>query len=257
MAAMSLMLPHSKGLFITGTDTGVGKTVATAAIAAALRSEGVKAGVWKPVQSGERRGCGRTDAERLIRAAGLDEQEHEVCALSFDASLAPAVAAAQEGVQLHMNDIVASGQKLFEAYSLMLVEGAGGAAVPLTECETVCDLMERLDMPVLIVARSGLGTVNHTLLTAHMLRGRGIKVAGVLLNDGAVGVADDDDSIRLNASLIEQYGDGLKVLGRLPVAMPENDPDRLASLFKLAVDWTGFMSVIKGIQSEGKGEAAI
>jgi len=243
-------LPHRRGLFITGTDTGIGKTIAAAGLAAALRAEGVHTGVWKPVQSGESRGSGRTDAERLARAAGLSERPEEICAFSFEAPLAPAIAAPSEA-PLTLDALVESGRALFEAYDTMIVEGAGGAAVPLTDTATVTDLMALLGLPALIVARSGLGTVNHTLLTASWLRRHGVRVAGVLLNDGVGTTADGDASVGRNAELIERYG-GIRVWGRLPAGLPEDRPETLAEALRAAVDIEALRAYI-GETGDGLG----
>ncbi|GFN32097.1 ATP-dependent dethiobiotin synthetase BioD [Paenibacillus curdlanolyticus] len=227
-------LAHRRGFFITGTDTGVGKTVAVAGLAAALREEGISTGVWKPVQSGGQIGSGITDAERLIRAAGLSESPFEICSFSFEAPVAP-VLAALPGSPLTLAKIIDSGRSLFHTYDTMIVEGAGGAAVPLTSDDTVTELMAVLGLPALIVARSGLGTVNHTLLTASWLQYCGIQVAGVLLNDGADPLLREDLSVERNACLIERYG-GIRVWGRLPAELPEDDPSALASAVRAAID---------------------
>ncbi len=240
-------LPHRRGLFITGTDTGIGKTVAAAGLAAAFRAEGIHTGVWKPVQSGELPGSGRTDAERLIRAAGLTERPEEVCSFSYEAPLAPAIAAPPKA-PLRMDALVESGRALFEAYGTMIIEGAGGAAVPLTDNATVTDLIAVLGMPALVIARSGLGTVNHTLLTVHWLRHHGIRVAGVLLNDGETAMSGGDISVDRNASLIEQYG-GIRVWGRLPAGLPGDDPESLANAVRTAVDIQALYAHLEEVDS--------
>ncbi|MWC30091.1 dethiobiotin synthase [Paenibacillus sp. MMS18-CY102] len=247
-------LPHRRGLFITGTDTGVGKTIVTAALAAALRSEGLAGdvGVWKPVQSGERLGSGRTDAERLVRAAGLAGTPNELCAYTFDAPLAPAVAASLAGVHLTMEDILASGVPLFQRYSTMLVEGAGGAAVPLTEKHLVADLIVALGLPALIVARSGLGTVNHTLLTIDKLQSMGVSIAGVVLNDGASEAqnAYPDPSMDGNAALIEQYS-GIPVWGTMPRGLPEDAPEQLAETTRLMLNMAAVKAALSSVPFVG------
>ncbi|MBW7475144.1 dethiobiotin synthase [Paenibacillus oenotherae] len=212
-----------RGLFVTGTDTGVGKTLITAALAAALRAEGRNVGVWKPVQSGASIGSGDTDAERLLRGSGIDERPESVAPFSFEAPLTPLLAARAAGIEISLEAIAAGGLPLMERYESLLIEGAGGVAVPLTHDALVIDWIAALGTPVLIVARSSLGTINHTLLTGFMLRQRGIEVAGVVLNDGpgpAAALEADDPSIAGNASLIEQYS-GMRVLGRFPRISPD------------------------------------
>ncbi|SEG46058.1 dethiobiotin synthase [Paenibacillus sp. UNC499MF] len=181
-----------RGIFVTGTDTGTGKTVVTAALAAALRSEGWNVGVWKPVQSGEPLGSGRSDAERLAEGSGVSDPPEEVASFTFSAPLTPWLAAKAEGVHLTMEMLYAGGKRLCSRYDAMLVEGAGGAAVPLTEDALLAEWIAYLRMPVLIVARAGLGTVNHTLLTVSFLRQFGIDILGVVLNEGACAAASPE-----------------------------------------------------------------
>ncbi|WP_042161423.1 dethiobiotin synthase [Paenibacillus gorillae] len=203
------------GLFITGTDTGVGKTIVTAAIAAALRAEGMDVGVWKPVQSGETMGRGMTDAERLLSLTGIQERPEVVAPFTFEAPLTPMLAAKQSGVTLTVREIISAGSPLVDHYQALIVEGAGGVAVPLTEEAFVADFIAELRIPALIVARSGLGTINHTILTVSYLERIGVPIIGVIMNDIEHTESNDDPSIAMNAELIERYS-GLKVLGRLP-----------------------------------------
>lgn len=211
-----------RGLFVTGTDTGVGKTVVTAAIAAALRAEGRNVGVWKPVQSGSTFGSGMTDAQQLLKSTGIDELPEAVAPFSFAAPLTPLLAAREAGVTLTLEKLIASGGPLAKRYDALLVEGAGGVAVPLAEDALVADLMAELRLPALIVARSGLGTINHTLLTVSYLKLRLISIVGIILNDGESAEAHDDPSLSTNAELIEHYS-SIPVLGRLPrIHAPED-----------------------------------
>ncbi|WP_246358997.1 dethiobiotin synthase [Paenibacillus phytorum] len=204
-----------RGLFVTGTDTGVGKTIVTAAITAALRAEGLNAGVWKPVQSGALLGSGVTDAERLLQSTGINERPEAVAPFTFEAPLTPMLAAKHAGVTFTLEELISAGEPLAKRYEALLIEGAGGVAVPLTDDALVVDLISELHIPALIVARSSLGTINHTLLTASFLRHHAIPIVGVIMNDGELTERHDDPSADTNAELIEQYS-GLKVLGRFP-----------------------------------------
>lgn len=237
------------GLFVTATDTGVGKTAVTAAIAAALREDGLNVGVWKPVQSGAPLGSGLTDAERLLRGSGIDERPEAVAPFTFAAPLAPLLAARREGVELTLAALHEAGEPLIRRYDALLVEGAGGVAVPLTEDALVADWAARLALPVLIVARSGLGTVNHTLLTASYLRRFGLAIVGVVLNDGADNFATggmDDPSVAGNAELIERYG-GLQVLGRFPRLAHEYGPRELADLARRTLDMKAIKKAVSTV----------
>jgi dethiobiotin synthetase len=226
-----------RGLFVTGTDTGVGKTVITAAITAMLRAEGLNAGVWKPIQSGAPLGSGLTDAERLLKITGLKERPEAVAPFTFEAPLTPMLAAKQAGVNLTLKELIAAGLPLTKRYEALLVEGAGGVAVPLTEDALLVDLISELGIPVLIVARSSLGTINHTLLTAAFLRNHGIPIIGVILNDGELTELNDDPSFATNAQLIEQYG-GLEVLGRFPHLKAEATSETLIHTLQSTIQFT-------------------
>ncbi|MDH4619518.1 dethiobiotin synthase [Brevibacillus sp. AY1] len=240
-----------RGFFVTGTDTGVGKTIVTAAIAAALRADGLNVGVWKPVQSGAPLGSGVTDAERLLRASGIDDRPEAVAPFTFAAPLTPLLAARSEGVELTFAALREAGEPLVRRYDALLIEGAGGVAVPLTEDAFVADWATRLALPVLIVARSGLGTVNHTLLTAAYLRQLGLAIAGVVLNDGADNPATggaDDPSVTSNAELIEMYG-GLKVLGRFPRLVHEPGPQELADIARRMLNLTTLREGVSAVSA--------
>lgn len=214
------------GLFVTGTDTGVGKTLVTAALALALRARGVDVGVVKPVQTGE------GDAETLRRWAELHEEPGEIAPLSFAAPLAPLVAARLEGRELELEEVAERTRKAARRHDVVLVEGAGGLLVPVGPGWTMADLAARLGLPLLVVARAGLGTVNHTLLTVAEARRRGLAVAGVVLN-GAVDLSSDT-----NAELIESFGD-VRVLAQIPPLPGEITPERLRRLdLDLALDQT-------------------
>lgn len=223
-----------RGLFVTGTDTGVGKTMVTAAITAALRAEGLNAGVWKPVQSGALLGSGVTDAERLLQGSGINERPEAVAPFTFEAPLTPMLAAKRAGVTLTLKELIAAGEPLAKRYEALLIEGAGGVAVPLTDDALMVDLIAELQVPALIVARSSLGTINHTLLTASFLRHRAIPIVGVIMNDGGLMERYDDPSVATNAELIEQYS-GLKVLGRFPRLYSEANSENLIHIIRKTI----------------------
>ena len=186
------------GLFVSGTDTGVGKTVVTAALALALKARGVDVGVIKPVQTGE------GDARALKSWVGLAENLEEIAPFSFRAPLAPLVSARLEGRTLALGEVVARVRALAERHEVVLIEGAGGLLVPVGPGWTIADLAAALGLPLLVVARAGLGTVNHTLLTIEVARRAGLEIAAVVLNgDNAIAGS--------NARMIEEFGDVLVV----------------------------------------------
>ncbi len=200
-----------RGLLVTGTDTGVGKTEVAAALVAGWRARGLDVGAMKPAQSGVEDGL-TTDADRLREAAGGTDPADLVCPYSLRAPLAPAVAARLEGVEISLAHVLACAAELASRHAALVVEGAGGLLVPLTDRETYADLAVALGMPVLVVARAGLGTVNHTALTCEALRARGLAVAGVILNRASPGA---DPSEPHNPAEIERLA-GARVLASLP-----------------------------------------
>jgi dethiobiotin synthetase len=187
------------GYFVTATDTGVGKTFITAALAKALRARGRGVAVFKPVQSGALADDPSGDAALL----GAD------CVYAFAAALAPLVAARAEGRTIELEPILARAGELTREHELLLVEGAGGLLVPLADDLDVADLAAALGLPLVVVARAGLGTVNHTLLTIEAAKARGLEIAGVVLN------GKSDESTAGNAALIEA-GSGVRVLAQVP-----------------------------------------
>ena len=168
---------------VTGTDTGVGKTVIAAALVVALRAKGRRAVGWKPVETGVAAG-GDADSALLARASGADEPLARPL-LSLPEALAPAVAAGRAGRSVDPHEIEARVRAMRERHDAIVVEGAGGVAVPLAWGYTALDLAAALDLRAVVVARAGLGTLNHAWLTVEALRTRGIPVVAVVLNGAA------------------------------------------------------------------------
>jgi dethiobiotin synthetase len=168
------------GLFVTGTDTGVGKTVVACALARALRARGVDVGVMKPTETGVGPE-GPLDAHALRAAAGSHDPIDDVCPEALALPAAPAVAAAAEGRSIDLPRIRRAAARLRARHACLLVEGAGGLLVPLAPGFSMADLAAELALPVLVVARARLGTLNHTLLTLEALERRRLALAGVVL----------------------------------------------------------------------------
>ncbi|MFZ1933380.1 MAG: dethiobiotin synthase [Thermoguttaceae bacterium] len=190
------MMQRIPGLFITGTDTGVGKTYVAAIIARRLVAEGRKVGVYKPAASGCSLSDGvlvSDDAVALWNAADRPGQFDRVCPQCFAAPLAPHLAALSEGRRLDAGRLRQGIEYWRERSEIILVEGAGGLMSPLGEDEYVADLVEEFGFPLVVVARNALGTINQTLQTliaAAVFRG-GLPIAGVVLNHPAIPAADD------------------------------------------------------------------
>jgi dethiobiotin synthetase len=214
--------PPRTALFVTGTDTGVGKTVATAAIAWTMAAGGERVGVLKTAQTGVAPGE-PGDAEFVLAAAGSGQVPADACAYRYRAPAAPLVAARAECTALDLAHIVAAYERLRDQYEVVLVEGAGGLLVPLADGWNMADLARALALPVLVVARPGLGTLNHTLLTVEALRSRGLELLGVVL----CGWREPCDvATRTNPGLLCELGE-LRLLGVLPWD-PELSVERLA-----------------------------
>lgn len=175
------------GLFITGTNTGVGKTWLTARIATELRRQGVRVGAYKPVCSGaETDANGITlwpDIEALHAALDGEFPRDWIGPQRFAAPLAPPSAARLEGGSVDATKLRSGVDVWREAVDVLLVEGVGGWLCPVAEGETIADLAADLRFPVLIAAALELGTINHTLLTAESVLSRGLPVAGIVLNE--------------------------------------------------------------------------
>jgi len=179
--------PHLRcpGLFITGTDTGVGKTTVTCAIARRLVEMGLRVGVCKPVATGcrsDREGLVSPDAEALAHFADCRLPLDVVNPLRYADPVAPAVAAETERRPFDMVPIAESLQRLDAQHDLLLVEGIGGLMVPLDESHTVADLAAWIGYPVVVVTANRLGTLNHTAMTCQLIRDRGLKLAGLVVN---------------------------------------------------------------------------
>lgn len=175
----------SKGIFITGTDTGVGKTIVAATLALLLRMKGVNVGVMKPVTSGCREedgGLVSDDALLLCQAAGVSCSD-DVAPYLLREPLAPAEAARIDGVKIDFACIKESYDRLAAVHDVVIVEGAGGLMVPLAGGLLVADLVRALGLSLLVVARPGLGTINHTVLTCFAAQQMGLGVAGVIVNN--------------------------------------------------------------------------
>lgn len=205
-----------KGIFITGTDTGVGKTVVAAALVAYLRSTGLDVGVMKPVHTGCRLSRSRSmgeDTRLLMRAAGSQDPPEMITPYCLRHPLAPWAASRMEGVRIRASVLLRAYRELCRRHPYLIVEGIGGLAVPITARMTVLDLAQRFGLPLLVVARPGLGTLNHTRLTIEYAKIRKVPVKGIILNETErrrSGLAE-----RTNPALLEVLCK-TPVLGKIP-----------------------------------------
>jgi dethiobiotin synthetase len=201
------------GLFVTGTDTNVGKTYLAAMIIRDLRRAGHRVGAYKPACSGaitDSAGPRWDDIEHLRSALGTDYPDDLICPQRFLAPLAPPMAARAEGRQVDF-DLLVHGAKHWQPHAdHLIVEGAGGLLAPVAEAKTVADLAVAIGYPLIIVARCGLGTINHTLLTIEAAQHRGLSVAGIVLNQSRP--EDDFALAESNAAAIAAHGQ-VSILG--------------------------------------------
>jgi len=183
----------SKGIFVTATDTGVGKTIASASIVRALKQRGIKTGAMKPIETGCCRKDGilePADGKLLKEIAGMDDTLELITPVRFEAPLAPYIASQVEGMPVDLEKIFNAYGALSRKYDFMVVEGIGGVLVPLAGKTTsktsrsyfVIDLIKELKLPAVVVTRPSLGTINHTLLTVTQLLNEGVDVAGLIIN---------------------------------------------------------------------------
>ena len=174
-------------LGVTGTDTGVGKTTVSRALLGLMRADGLRVAAMKPVETGVISDDPASDARALAAAAGTGASMRDVCPVVLDEPLAPWMAARRAGRTLAMTPLDESFRRLMRDVDAVLVEGAGGLLVPITETDTYLTLFQRWSLDAIVVAANRLGVINHTRLTVQTLRAAGVPVLGVVLNetDGA------------------------------------------------------------------------
>jgi dethiobiotin synthase len=227
------------GIFVAGTGTDVGKTVVTAGVLrwlrGKLRRHTSAAMVMKPVQTG----CqvcadGRLivpDIEFVLRAADVAVDPETLSHLSpylFQTACSPHLAARMAGQRIEIGRILASAKWLASRHQRLVVEGAGGVAVPLNESQTMLDLAWEMGMPVLLVGHSGLGTINHVLLSLEAIRRRGCNLLGVILNDIHPVFGSDSYIHEDNVRAIESFGK-VRAVTRIPYLGQPPDMDQLDS----------------------------
>lgn len=173
------------GLFVTGTDTGVGKTLIACALLHAFAARGRRAVGMKPVAAGARSGADglrNEDVERILAAGNVSASRGLVNPYCFEPPIAPHIAAHEAGIEIALRHIDMAYRDLSQLADIVIVEGVGGFCVPLNARETTADLARQLGLPVLLVVGMRLGCLNHALLTAQAIRASGLKLAGWIAN---------------------------------------------------------------------------
>ena len=201
---------HARGFFVTGTDTGVGKTLVACALLHAFAGRGLRVVGMKPVAAGAQLSNGvwiNDDVEQLIAASTVSAPRADVNAYCFEPAVAPHIAAEMHKKEIKINNLCESYQRLSALAEVVVVEGAGGFCVPLNDHETSADLAQRLALPLVLVVGMRLGCLNHALLTAEAIRVRGLTLAGWVANHIDPSMAHADANVaalqaRLAAPLI-------------------------------------------------------
>ncbi len=209
------------GIFITATDTEVGKTVISFLLAACLKRKKIKVGVMKPVASGS-----YDDAKFLKKASGADDDLKTINPIYFKKPLAPLSASRIEKKKIDLNKIFKAYNHLAKKYDFLIVEGIGGILVPLKPNFLVADLIKKLNLPVIIVARPNLGTINHTLLTVNAAKNYGLKIKGIIINyaQKPASIYKKRLAEKTAPNIIEEIS-GISILGIVPFF----DKDNLAA----------------------------
>ncbi|HJV45081.1 MAG TPA: dethiobiotin synthase [Bacillota bacterium] len=220
-----------KGFFITATDTNVGKTVIAGGIAGVLRKQGYDAGVYKPVQSGHLAHHADGDAARLRDLSGVEDLLEDICPYAIEEPLAPVLALRRANKTVTLKDLQREYLRMKEKHSFLIIEGAGGLAVPYVEDGLVVDAARMFALPLIIVARPHLGTVNHTLLTVEYAKQHGLQVAGVIISGYQGGVVEQN-----NRLMIEAYS-RIPILGVVPWMIEPNSREKVLMNLEESIQW--------------------
>ncbi|MGZ4201398.1 MAG: dethiobiotin synthase [Thermoleophilaceae bacterium] len=215
-----------RGVFVTGTDTGAGKSIVAACICAALASRGERVAAFKPVVTGldERPGDWPRDHELLAAVASAGQVPTDVVVHLFGPPVSPHYAAELGDVAIEPSDLLAHARALADDAEALICEGVGGLLVPLTRGYLIRDLALDLELPLVIAARPGLGTINHTLLTLEAARAGGLEPAGVVMTPWP----EDDELARSNRDTVESIGN--VTVSELPAVTPDGLADAGARL---------------------------
>ena len=197
-------------IFVTGTDTDVGKTVISAGLAAIMQSLGYRTGVLKPFQSGAAEQRGFLVSPDLAFVKKMDPYVHTHASYVLKAPTAPYIAAEVENIEIDLDIVLRDYSQMNQKCDTVIVEGSGGLMVPVAPNILMSDTAKKLNLPILIVARPDLGSINHTLMTINAAKQAGLKTVGVIINKYPD--KTDDIAIKTAPRLIEEYSDA-KILG--------------------------------------------
>lgn len=204
-----------KSFFVTGTDTGIGKTYFTSALARLMHDSGIDVGVMKPFATGtpQKGGFKSEDVELLVRHSGVSDSESLINPCFFEVPASPYTASKKTGGRVDMDLVLSSFEKLQSCHDVMLVEGIGGILTPILRDYFVADLIRDLNLDALVVTGTRLGTINHTLLTLDACKKYGIRPAGLVINNTA---KNGYNVLELEADLVSLSG--IDVVCKIPPA---------------------------------------
>lgn len=173
-----------KSYFITATDTGVGKTAVTASLAACMKKRGIDVGVMKPIATGvpQKSGFKSSDVSLLVESSGVKDSEDTVNPIFLPLPVSPYDACKNLGLAVDVNIIKEKFDRLIKSHEMILVEGIGGILTPITKNLSVADMAKMLGLEAIIVTRSTLGTLNHTMMTVNACKQYGIAIKGIIIN---------------------------------------------------------------------------
>ena len=200
-------------IFVTGTDTGVGKTFVTAGIAAVMQGLGYETGVYKPIQTGACLENGKLVSEDLNFIKSIDPNIKTLSKYLLKLPASPLLAADMENVDIYPKEIVKDYKAFAQRCDIVITEGAGGILVPIAHNYVMANLVKDMCLPLLIVARPDLGTINHTLMTIQAAKDYGLDILGVIINNYPENT--EDLVIKTSPYTIEEFS-GVKVLGIIP-----------------------------------------
>ncbi len=228
-----VLMDGINGLFVTATGTEIGKTVVAGGIAASIKHAGINVGVMKPISTGD-----NSDAQFLKHAAQVDDPLNLINPICLQHPLAPSVSSRLDNETIDLSKIDTAYATLKSKYDFLIVEGVGGIAVPIKDDYLVAHLIRQLQMPILIVAHVGLGTINHTVLTVAFARQFNLRIVGIVLNSfnsHTVGLAE-----QTNPDEIERLT-GIPIVGIVPYEKKLNntnpDHDFMAAFFNKHIDF--------------------
>lgn len=210
-----------KGFFVTATNTDHGKTLVTAGIVKYLRSISCDAVPMKPVQTGATQSADKLlapDLEYSLKTINLTPDESEkdlMCPYKYLPACSPHLAAEMAGERIEITEIYSAYKELSQKHKVVVVEGSGGILVPINKKQTNLDLIKLLDIPVLLVAHTGLGTINNTLLSIECLKSNNISIGGIIFNSTAPIAQESEFIHKDNPGTIEKFSK-IKILGNIP-----------------------------------------